>query len=201
MGVVVNGDVPQVRQFRQHREHVTALAVCGQTVHGEADCNGACVADSLLCLFNQFAAQAGAVGQVAAIFIRPMIGQRRQKMRQQIAVGCININNVEPGPRVPAGPHRDATVGNRQCPACPLRVTEMAPPKQTACLRHQPRRCGRTGFRCGCRRATARRLPALRGRAPCRSSWHARVHPMRPTGWRKGRADHRKSGESSSIPC
>ncbi len=99
--IVVDVDVPEVRQLGQHLEYLASLtldrrAVFTDGVVGrEADSNGAAIAHCLLGLLDQLADQADPVLQTAAVFVAPGVEFRREEMGQQVAVGRVDVDDVE----------------------------------------------------------------------------------------------------------
>ena len=88
-------------QSGQQREHVPALAMHGNAVLAagfvgrEADRDRAVAADRLLSVLDHLADQAHPVLEAAAVFVGSAVGLRRQEMGQQVAMGRIDVDDVE----------------------------------------------------------------------------------------------------------
>ena len=95
--------VPEVRQFSHQADgvfHFGGLQAIGaqKFIHGNADGNGATVADGFLGILDHFAQQAGPVFEGAAIFVAPHIGGARQELLKNAkAVSGIDIDKIITG--------------------------------------------------------------------------------------------------------
>jgi hypothetical protein len=101
VGIVGDVDVPEVGQLAQQREHVPALAMdrdavlADPLVRREAYRDGAVAADRLFGVLDHFADQTNPVFQVATVLVGTAVGLRRQEVRQQVAMGRIDVDDVE----------------------------------------------------------------------------------------------------------
>ena len=97
-------DVPQVRQLGQHRDDIVTFAIMGdaaraqQFVDGQTYRDGATVAHGVLGFLDQFAQQAHAILERAAVFVGAIVAASHQELhRHGHAVAGVAIHDVEPG--------------------------------------------------------------------------------------------------------
>ena len=101
--IVLDVDVPKIRHFGHHGEHLLPfaqdrLAVFARFgIGGETHGHGAAVADGILGFLDQFTDQTGAVFQGSAVFVAAGVGFGVKEMRQQVAVRGIDIDKVKLG--------------------------------------------------------------------------------------------------------
>ncbi len=124
------------------------------------------------------------VGEAAAVFVRALVGDGREELVQQVAVGAVQLHGLDPeahgalggGHELVAHPLQvggvEACGGTSPSPCAtgtaPRCASRRGDPARSACRRPRGRRstpCGRHG-RSGCRPGSARIRAPRRGRGP-----------------------------------
>ncbi len=80
--VVLDIDVPEIRQLGKQGEHFPSFSIgfAFALVSGKAHRHGATVAHRFLGLLNQLAHQAHAIDKCPPVLVRTLVGERRQKL-------------------------------------------------------------------------------------------------------------------------
>ena len=169
-------------------------------VRGKAHRDRAAIAHGAARLLEQFAHQTHAVLERAAVFVGAAVQAAREEFRDQVAVGRIDVDDVEAG--LARTQRRFAVPALELANVAPVHALRLHRGRcAMASSARRTRAGGSTGSRHSCRRARARCRRARRAHAPRRPSPRDCRGRRHPKARRTGRDDHPSSDESSSTRC